>query len=1208
MTIGGQTFNITQNGACTYSLSPANNLTVLQGGGSYTVGVTTQSGCAWTASESLSWVTITGGSSGTGNGTVSYTVTSNTGAARNGTITIAGSSFQVSQAGVCTIALNPTDNLSVPVNGGNYSIAVSTQAGCAWTASESLSWVSITSGASGTGNGTVNYSVTSNGGTSRSGTLTIAGLSFQVSQAGVAPTTYSISASMPSVNGGSTLIPLPAPYKICADGSTATSFTVTATGGVPNMGNIKLRVQGTPSDVEQFGGFDNTYTGGTNTRTNEYQHPNYLPNAFTPARQLVIEAYDEPSNQTVASMTVRIVRAPMLFVHGLWGAASSLNDMRMWLRDELGAANAVLRCASYPGDRYFVENVSVIPDEIDLLLQTARGRGFSAGTVDVVAHSMGGVLSRIYLAGPAYRQDIHTVTTINTPHSGTQGANLLLSPYGERAREELVERNDWHSDRGAVSDLCFDSAPIEALNSDNNVSIVPILTYSSTSNPFLVSPVTGAADWKLVWMMWFFNRRPGYSPQMHTLNIGSAQELASNLFQTASHDAIVPVASQKGGNVGIEYPGVAHTESPENVNLWEDLKYRLGTVPTSTTFDQDGFNPPSLSIPWWVNVAPQPVGSQLLAASRDQGTIQTTSSVWGMSVPAGSLIDYHISWSGESTHRLYGFFEFDGEYIHGIDTVGQEIDLQYSIPPDMVGEVRVFVFTDAPDGTMISSTAAFAVSSSTPIDSLGYFNDLDTFYVQVGREIDFFLTGYYGNDSERIVTDYSQILYTLADSSVLIRTGVRKFRGEAEGVTSMTVTYGGESVNVPVKVTAGVELLASSYSSSTRLICGAGSVQYEGHFSAAPLAVSWSFPGGTPSASTDLSPVVSYEAAGNYEVGLITTWASHIDTILIHDYVTVNILPTVSISASGSTTFFEGESIEINAIGSNEVSHYFWSSLDTNQTISVSTSGEYSVIAIDDEGCTAEDVVQIVVNPLLKVAARALLDGPYDAGQQMMHDSLRIQGLIPLTEPYTALGYQHLVGGGESIAPSVLSVAGNNAIVDWVVLELRSGADPAQVLQTRCGLMQRNGDVVDKDGVSPVGFSLPEGSYYVTIRHRNHFGAMTSDAVVLSSTASVVDFTSVSTTTYGTEARKTNGIQMTLWSGNTLWDTELKYTGSSNDRDPVLVRIGGIVPTNTVPGYFSDDVNLDGVVKYTGSGNDRDAILVNIGGTVPTQVRSEQLP
>ena len=81
-----------------------------------------------------------------------------------------------------------------------------------------------------------------------------------------------------------------------------------------------------------------------------------------------------------------------------------------------------------------------------------------------------------------------------------------------------------------------------------------------------------------------------------------------------------------------------------------------------------------------------------------------------------------------------------------------------------------------------------------------------------------------------------------------------------------------------------------------------------------------------------------------------------------------------------------------------------------------------------------------------------------------------------------------------------------------------------------------------------------------------------------------------------------------LWSGDTTFDGKLKYTGILNDRDPILVRIGGIVPTNTVVGYFGEDSNLDGTVKYTGTNNDRDPILVNIGGVVPTNTRLAQLP
>ena len=61
--------------------------------------VTAGTGCAWTATSNASWITITSGSSGSGNGTVNYSVAAYTGKPkkRNGTITIAGQTFSVRQ-------------------------------------------------------------------------------------------------------------------------------------------------------------------------------------------------------------------------------------------------------------------------------------------------------------------------------------------------------------------------------------------------------------------------------------------------------------------------------------------------------------------------------------------------------------------------------------------------------------------------------------------------------------------------------------------------------------------------------------------------------------------------------------------------------------------------------------------------------------------------------------------------------------------------------------------------------------------------------------------------------------------------------------------------------------------------------------------------------------------------------------------------------
>ncbi|MFN3875865.1 MAG: hypothetical protein ACK4L7_08145 [Flavobacteriales bacterium] len=95
---------------------------------------------------------------------------------------------------------------------------------------------------------------------------------------------------------------------------------------------------------------------------------------------------------------------------------------------------------------------------------------------------------------------------------------------------------------------------------------------------------------------------------------------------------------------------------------------------------------------------------------------------------------------------------------------------------------------------------------------------------------------------------------------------------------------------------------------------------------------------------------------------------------------------------------------------------------------------------------------------------------------------------------------------------------------------------------------------------------------------------------------------------YGTEARRLAFGKALLWAGDVVSDGSVRYVGGANDRDPILLAVGGAVPTATAAGYRVEDVNLDGVVSYVGAGNDRDPVLVAIGGAVPTAERSAQLP
>lgn len=249
-------------------------------------------------------------------------------------------------------------------------------------------------------------------------------------------------------------------------------------------------------------------------------------------------------------------------------------------------------------------------------------------------------------------------------------------------------------------------------------------------------------------------------------------------------------------------------------------------------------------------------------------------------------------------------------------------------------------------------------------------------------------------------------------------------------------------------------------------------------------------------------------------------------------------------------------------------------------------------------------------NASVRVSPRVFLEGGFDQATGLMSDVLRQGGLVPSIEPYTTrLGFSKVSSlGGESVAASVLAVTGNNAVVDWVRVELRSVAHPSMVVASRQGLLQRDGDVVSADGVSSLILHVAPGSYYLVVRHRNHLGCMTAAPVALGATTITVDLRNTSTATWGVDARKEVGTHRVLYSGNTLLDGRLAYTGAGNDREVVLQAVGGSTPTATAAGYSEADVNLDGQVRYTGSNNDRDPILVNIGSAVPTQMRIEQLP
>jgi hypothetical protein len=205
--------------------------------------VTAGNGCAWTAVSNTSWITVTAGSSGNGNGVVVFNAAQNTGAARSGTIAIGGQTLTVTQQPApCTYSIAPGTQAFLAA-GGTGSVAVTAGASCGWNATtNNADWLTISSGAAGTGDGSVAFAVGANTGAQRSGTLTIAGQTFTVTQA--APCAFSIAPSSQTIGaaGGS------GSFSVATGGSCAW----TATSGNPQWLSITAGSSGTGDGQVMF--------------------------------------------------------------------------------------------------------------------------------------------------------------------------------------------------------------------------------------------------------------------------------------------------------------------------------------------------------------------------------------------------------------------------------------------------------------------------------------------------------------------------------------------------------------------------------------------------------------------------------------------------------------------------------------------------------------------------------------------------------------------------------------------------------------------------------------------------------------------------------------------------------------------------------------------------------------------------------------------
>jgi hypothetical protein len=213
-------------------------------------------------------------------------------------------------------------------------------------------------------------------------------------------------------------------------------------------------------------------------------------------------------------------------------------------------------------------------------------------------------------------------------------------------------------------------------------------------------------------------------------------------------------------------------------------------------------------------------------------------------------------------------------------------------------------------------------------------------------------------------------------------------------------------------------------------------------------------------------------------------------------------------------------------------------------------------------------------NAFVIASVKTFLEGPFNASSTSMLTSLH--PVMPLSQPYHGTPWNY--NGTES----VVTLPPN--VVDWVLLELRTGTSSSTIVARRAAFLKNNGMVVDLDGTSAVTFNgISPGMYYIVVRHRNHLAIMTASAQSLGTSATTYDFTTGQAQAYGTAP-------MAQLAANVFG----MYVGDANASGVVTAAdANAIFGQLNATGYSANDVNLSAIV----TASDANLVMRNLNQT-----------
>ena len=629
-------------------------------------------------------------------------------------------------------------------------------------------------------------------------TFTVSGIGVQTSVSSIAA--YNMPVNNPDISQLEMLTSnyiassTPTPINICADGSKATIIRYSNKNASINTSGILMRMKSDPfgNNTDYTGWFITTdYSFQNDTVTAKFTHPKYL-NISGLYREDTIQIVDGSTSNVIYEHPVKIYRAPVILIHGLWGNFLSMIDIQSALTGSGKYNNALIDLADYETTNAssFNTNANVIKNEINNTLISLRILKYSAGSVDIVGHSMGGVLARIYIQNTdcnsslnynCYRGDIHKLITLNTPHSGTQIANFLLSSaWGAGLAQTILDYNGMYWDHGAVDDLRCNSLPIANMN-----------------GPYLnnhVVPSHSVITDRLVQTNYLTFDEEALANIIANARAESASDFVNIVFNSTTNDLIVPSNSQTGGLAGYSsISGVEHTQSPSNSTVVQKVQLLLDADPSTSsyfTLNSSGYSPATITPTFKTD----PYGSDPLDGLRS-GTISITNPQIGYTTTPGATVQISIVASSNITKVITVIGNQSVGYA-SVDTNVTNFTINYTIPSNAVGDLKIMAIAFDSGFVALDTLNITAVPNIT-FDSIKFVNA--SINIPKTQEKGMTLLGYYSNGNSIDLTRLPSVAYSFSNLKASL-TSQFNVLGVDTGLTVLLASYQGKNAYSYVSV------------------------------------------------------------------------------------------------------------------------------------------------------------------------------------------------------------------------------------------------------------------------------------------------------------------------------------------------------------------------------------------------------------------------